>query len=359
MVGTSRAPALLARLGARATTIAGSALVFGAGHLLPRLVDQVGTGGSVVWLADFGLAVGGLGMGVVLAALVGTVMGSAPDPRHAGTISRRRPPSAGRQRPRRRAGRHRLLRPDQSARSALGWSGAFGANLVLTVTTVRRGLAYVPAGRRPSTAAQSVKVAKQLVGRRRRGRSRRGHGRRELVELRAAKWTSATGAQASLIASISSRARRVRRRSSSRWRSSLPVPVQLGDDLVRPSALGDRPARSGAAIFSSGRCARLQHRARVPSHLVGTVAVGLVDDLLPGRRSRRIPALAAWMPSPMAPGAAGPSSCRRARRSRPRLTPTHGLDQDHVAAGGVEDAPAPAAWSTPARQVAARGHGRM
>ncbi|GAA1792599.1 MFS transporter [Nocardioides hankookensis] len=85
MVGTAEAAALLRRYGARAT-IACSALVFGAGHLLLlAAVERVGTGGSVLWLVP-GLAVGGLGMGVVLAALIGTVMGSVA-PQHAGTVS--------------------------------------------------------------------------------------------------------------------------------------------------------------------------------------------------------------------------------------------------------------------------------
>jgi MFS family permease len=83
MVGTSAAPRLAA-LGGRAVVLGGA--VFGAGHLLLLgAVEHVGTGGSVLWLAP-GLAVGGLGMGVALAALVGTVMGSVP-PQHAGTVS--------------------------------------------------------------------------------------------------------------------------------------------------------------------------------------------------------------------------------------------------------------------------------
>ena len=48
-------------------------------------VEHVGTGGSVLWLAP-GLAIGGLGMGVCLSALIGTVMGSI-EPAHAGTVS--------------------------------------------------------------------------------------------------------------------------------------------------------------------------------------------------------------------------------------------------------------------------------
>ena len=85
MVGTHRAAAVLGRYGARAT-IGGSALVFGAGHLLLLgAVEHVGTGGSVLWLVP-GLAVGGLGMGVVLSSLIGTVMGSV-ESRHAGTVS--------------------------------------------------------------------------------------------------------------------------------------------------------------------------------------------------------------------------------------------------------------------------------
>jgi MFS family permease len=85
MVGTHRAAAVLGRYGARAA-VGGSALVFGAGHLLLlAAVEHVGTGGSVLWLVP-GLAVGGLGMGVVLSALISTVMGSV-ESRHAGTVS--------------------------------------------------------------------------------------------------------------------------------------------------------------------------------------------------------------------------------------------------------------------------------
>ncbi|MBA2956576.1 MFS transporter [Nocardioides sp. MAH-18] len=85
MVGTADAAPLIARYGARAT-IAGAAATFGLGHLLLLgAVEHVGVGGSVLWLAP-GLAVGGLGMGVALAALVGTVMGSVAS-EHAGTVS--------------------------------------------------------------------------------------------------------------------------------------------------------------------------------------------------------------------------------------------------------------------------------
>ena len=85
MVGTADAAPLVARYGARAA-IAGAAATFGLGHLLLLgAVEHVGVGGSVLWLAP-GLAVGGLGMGVALAALVGTVMGSVAS-EHAGTVS--------------------------------------------------------------------------------------------------------------------------------------------------------------------------------------------------------------------------------------------------------------------------------
>jgi MFS family permease len=85
MVGTADAAPLVARYGARAT-IGGAAAVFGLGHLLLLgAVEHVGVGGSVLWLAP-GLAIGGLGMGVALAALIGTVMGAVA-PEHAGTVS--------------------------------------------------------------------------------------------------------------------------------------------------------------------------------------------------------------------------------------------------------------------------------
>jgi hypothetical protein len=48
-------------------------------------VVEIGVGGSVLWLVR-GLAVGGLGMGVTLSGLVGTVMG-AVEPRQAGIVS--------------------------------------------------------------------------------------------------------------------------------------------------------------------------------------------------------------------------------------------------------------------------------
>jgi MFS family permease len=85
LVGTRRAAALIARHGARGT-IAVAATTFGLGHLLLLgALELVGTGGSVLWLVP-GLAVGGLGMGVTLAGLIGTVMGSVPT-EHAGTVS--------------------------------------------------------------------------------------------------------------------------------------------------------------------------------------------------------------------------------------------------------------------------------
>ena len=85
MVGTRTAATLLGRYGAR-LAITGAALAFGAGHLLLLgVVEQVGVGGSVLWLVP-GLAVGGLGMGVALSGLVGTVMGSV-ESHHAGTVS--------------------------------------------------------------------------------------------------------------------------------------------------------------------------------------------------------------------------------------------------------------------------------
>jgi len=85
MIGTRNAARILGRLGARAGVTA-AALTFGAGHaLLLAAVMVIGTGGSVVWLVP-GLAVGGAGMGVTLAGLVGTVMSSV-SPQHAGTVS--------------------------------------------------------------------------------------------------------------------------------------------------------------------------------------------------------------------------------------------------------------------------------
>jgi MFS family permease len=85
MAGTRNAARVLGRLGARAG-IAAAALTFGAGHLLLlATVAGIGTGGSVLWLVP-GLAVGGVGMGVALSGLVGTVM-AAVSPQQAGTVS--------------------------------------------------------------------------------------------------------------------------------------------------------------------------------------------------------------------------------------------------------------------------------
>jgi MFS family permease len=84
MVGTRQAAGFVVRLG-RGATIAGAAL-FGAGHLLQlAAVERLGVDGSVLWLAP-GLAVAGLGMGIALAALVGTVMATV-EPADAGTVS--------------------------------------------------------------------------------------------------------------------------------------------------------------------------------------------------------------------------------------------------------------------------------
>jgi hypothetical protein len=61
-------------------------LTFGARHaLLLATVAEIGTDGSVLWLVP-GLAVGGVGMGVTVSGLVGTVM-AAVQPQHAGTVS--------------------------------------------------------------------------------------------------------------------------------------------------------------------------------------------------------------------------------------------------------------------------------
>ena len=85
MAGTRNAARVLGRFGVR-TGITLAALAFGAGHaLLLAAVAEIGTGGSVLWLVP-GLAVGGVGMGVTLSGLVGTVMASV-QPQDAGTVS--------------------------------------------------------------------------------------------------------------------------------------------------------------------------------------------------------------------------------------------------------------------------------
>jgi predicted MFS family arabinose efflux permease len=84
LVGTRRAPSLLARHGRM--TIIGGASAFAAGHvLLLAAVHEIGVGGAVMWLAP-GLVVSGLGMGVCLSALIGTVMATV-GPEHAATVS--------------------------------------------------------------------------------------------------------------------------------------------------------------------------------------------------------------------------------------------------------------------------------
>ncbi|HWU20049.1 MAG TPA: MFS transporter [Nocardioides sp.] len=84
MAGTRRASALVARYGARA--VAGGAVLFTLGHLLLLAAVEVeGEGGSVLALVP-GLVVAGLGMGICLSALVGSVMGAVP-PVHAATVS--------------------------------------------------------------------------------------------------------------------------------------------------------------------------------------------------------------------------------------------------------------------------------
>lgn len=150
MVGTSEAAALLGRYGARAT-IGGSALVFGAGHLLLlAAVEHVGAAGSVLWLVP-GLAVGGFGMGVVLSALIGTVMGSV-EPQHAGTVS-------GTSSTVQQVGNAlgvALVGIVFFGRLGDGMVDAFGASLVyLTATTLAVALAATFLPRRPRRA-QSV-----------------------------------------------------------------------------------------------------------------------------------------------------------------------------------------------------------
>lgn len=85
MVGTRHAAAVLGRLGTRGGIVA-AVLTFGLGHvLLFEAVAAIGVGGSVLWLVP-GLAVGGVGMGVTLSGLVGTVMVAVP-PEQAGVVS--------------------------------------------------------------------------------------------------------------------------------------------------------------------------------------------------------------------------------------------------------------------------------
>ena len=153
MVGTHEAATVLGRYGARAT-ISGSALVFGAGHLLLlAAVERVGTAGSVLWLVP-GLAVSGLGMGVALSALVGVVMGSV-ESRHAGTVS-------GTSSTVQQVGNAlgvALVGIVFFGRLGQGMVDAFGASLVYlaaTTVAVAAAAAFLPA--RPR-AAQSVNVA--------------------------------------------------------------------------------------------------------------------------------------------------------------------------------------------------------
>jgi MFS family permease len=85
MIGTRQAAGLLGRYGAR-TVITAAALLFAGGHVVELVaVEEVGVGGSVLWLVP-GLAVSGFGMGVTLSGLVGVVMGSVA-PQHAGAVS--------------------------------------------------------------------------------------------------------------------------------------------------------------------------------------------------------------------------------------------------------------------------------
>jgi len=84
MVGTRRAAGLVARFGSR--VLPAAALVFAAGHLLTfAAVESIGVTGAVLWLAP-GLAVSGLGMGVCLSSLVGSVMAGV-EPVHAAAVS--------------------------------------------------------------------------------------------------------------------------------------------------------------------------------------------------------------------------------------------------------------------------------
>jgi EmrB/QacA subfamily drug resistance transporter len=84
MVGTRQAGPLVARWGGWATV--GGAVVFALGHAAQLVaVEEAGIGGSVLWLAP-GLVLAGAGMGVALAALVGTVMATV-EPADAGTVS--------------------------------------------------------------------------------------------------------------------------------------------------------------------------------------------------------------------------------------------------------------------------------
>ncbi|KQW52600.1 hypothetical protein ASC77_24885 [Nocardioides sp. Root1257] len=154
MLGSHEASVLLARFGPRAT-VTGAAVTFGAGHLLLlAAVEHVGVAGSVLWLAP-GLAVGGVGMGVALAALVGTVMG-AVESRDAGTVS-------GTSSTTQQIGNAlgvALVGIVFFGRVDQGLVTAFGASLVyLTATTAAVAVTagFLPGRRRP--VAQSVNAA--------------------------------------------------------------------------------------------------------------------------------------------------------------------------------------------------------
>jgi EmrB/QacA subfamily drug resistance transporter len=83
LVGTAQASRLARWFGQRAITVGAGAFL--CGHLLTLLVVREGPDASVLWLAP-GLVIAGLGMGVCLTSLIGTVMGSV-DPAEAALTS--------------------------------------------------------------------------------------------------------------------------------------------------------------------------------------------------------------------------------------------------------------------------------
>ena len=160
----------------------------------------------------------------------------------------------------------------------------------------------------------------------------------------------------SAIASISSRAGGVRgawssplRRSQARCSSTprrdlVDALPDDGDGRERPAA--SRRLRAAAASREHVRRSRATWSAPSRSALLTTYTSPI----------SRMPALAAWMPSPMPGREQHERGVGQAAISTSRLPDADGLDQDHVAAGGVEDPQRLRRRPGQAAEVAARRH---
>ena len=193
---------------------------------------------------------------------------------------------------------------------------------------------------------------------RRTGRSRRDDGGGEVVELGAAVDVAPAlaergdGDRLDLVAgaagAAASRARRTTRASRGACRSRRRP-------RRAPSPLEATVFTIGGRQAPSGRSAEREHGAQVAADLVGAVAVGLVDDVDVADLEDARP----WRPGCRrpCPGASSTSVVSASAGDLDlALADADGLDQDHVAPGGVEHPQRLRRGPGEPAEVAARGH---